>query len=83
VEDKIFQYEEAQKYLLELSERDLKTWSLVSFTFSKMIFAMMKGEFPDSSFDMLYFVKILEKALQCHDKLELMLNGDTLEWPDL
>ncbi|WP_299461619.1 hypothetical protein [uncultured Gimesia sp.] len=83
MEEVLFNYDEAQEYLNELRERDLKTRSLVSFTFSKLIFAAIAGEVPNSSFDMLYFIKVLEKALRCHDKLALMLDGDTLEWPDL
>lgn len=78
----LLNYEEAYEYVMNIRDKDPKTWSLVSFTFRKLELIACEGEVPSSSFDMLFFVKVLEKSMRCHDRIGLMLEGDTLEWPE-
>ena len=74
-------YEEALERVVNIENKI--TRSLVSTTVRILEILCLEGVVPDHSFDLLFFVKVLEKRFNDHEQISRILDGDTMEWPDI
>jgi hypothetical protein len=70
-------YNEAADYCNQIA--DPVTRRLTSFVFTTLTLEGLRDNYPNSDFDVLYFIKIVELTMSRHQTLTRMLNGEVIE----
>lgn len=78
---KLTNYDDALEYVVNIQNEITRCF--VSMSLRKLEFYVLEKNFPTADFDLLFFVKVVERAFSDHDKVRQILDGIDMLWPEV